>query len=143
MVRYVSGWGGISPYAALTHRTHLCQTAYETFFIGGAYREALIEGWLQGTVPATAKAVEAEVKSQEQPDGPWWNAVNGTKVRGVDTLGACSPEQAHRTALSSFTRLATEGRAAHTIHPFFRPAQYYGNILVPSMHWAGWYGAMR
>jgi len=56
-----------------------CTTkGWETFYIGGAYREALIEGWLHGTVPTQADDLISLVKSQEQPGQPWWQPVNGT-----------------------------------------------------------------
>ena len=52
--------------------------AWETFFVGGAYREALIDGWLKGTVRDQAGALIPYVHSKEAPSNPWWNTVNGT-----------------------------------------------------------------
>lgn len=57
-----------------------CTTkGWETFFPGGAYREALIEGWLKDTVPTQATDLIEFVKDQEQPGIPWWQAVNGSQ----------------------------------------------------------------
>ena len=51
---------------------------YETFYPGGAYREALIEGWLKSTVPSVAAATEVLIKSNESPSGKWWTPLNGS-----------------------------------------------------------------
>ena len=53
-------------------------TGYETFYPGGAYRDALINGWLSSTVPGVAPAVEKLIQSYEQPDNPWWQPINGS-----------------------------------------------------------------
>jgi putative CocE/NonD family hydrolase len=53
--------------------------AWETFYVGGAYREALIDGWLRGTVPDQASTLIPYVHSKEAPSDPWWTTVNGTK----------------------------------------------------------------
>ena len=53
--------------------------AWETFFIGGAYREALVDGWLDSTVKSQAQKLIPFVHSQEAPSLPWWTTVNGTK----------------------------------------------------------------
>ena len=53
--------------------------AWETFYVGGAYREALIDGWLGNTVRSQAPALIDFVHTQESPALPWWNTVNGTK----------------------------------------------------------------
>lgn len=52
-------------------------TGYEYFFVNGAYRQNLIEKWLEGTVPNNSSALIAEAKSHEAP-GPWWDLVNGS-----------------------------------------------------------------
>lgn len=69
-----------APHPALRAQFVIFATtqAYETFFVGGAYREALIDGWLKGTVPGQYAELDALVRSQETPGGPWWAAVNGT-----------------------------------------------------------------
>lgn len=53
--------------------------AWETFFVGGSYREALIDGWLRGTVPDQASTLIPLVHAKEAPSDPWWTTVNGTK----------------------------------------------------------------
>lgn len=53
--------------------------AWETFYPGGSYREALIDGWLKKTVPGQAGGIIPFVHSQEDPSGVWWDVVNGTK----------------------------------------------------------------
>ena len=57
-------------------------TAWETFYPGGAYREALIDGWLRGTVKSQAGALIPFVHSMEAPNNTWWDTVNGTKWYG-------------------------------------------------------------
>ena len=51
---------------------------YGTFYPGGTYREALIDGWLKDTVPTQWQALDALVRTKEQPDTDWWRPVNGT-----------------------------------------------------------------
>lgn len=51
--------------------------AWETFYIGGAYREALIEGWLDSLLPNNGTNVVDQVKAEEVP-GAWWQTLNGT-----------------------------------------------------------------
>jgi len=53
--------------------------AWETFYPGGAYREALIDGWLSKTVRDQAGVLIPFVHTQEDPSLPWWDTVNGTK----------------------------------------------------------------
>ena len=53
--------------------------AWETFFPGGAYREALIDGWLRSTVPSQSGALIPFVHTQEAPGLPWWDTVTGSK----------------------------------------------------------------
>jgi predicted acyl esterase len=48
--------------------------ARRTFFPGAAYRENLIEGWLEGTVPLQADGIISSVRTHEAP-GPWWDQV--------------------------------------------------------------------
>jgi predicted acyl esterase len=48
--------------------------ARRTIFPGGAYRLALIEGWLKGTVKDQAAGLIAEVKMREAPSA-WWDEV--------------------------------------------------------------------
>jgi predicted acyl esterase len=55
---------------------------WETFLVGGAFRQALIEGWLHMTVPGDYAQDLALIKSQEQPGTPWWQPVNGTPWYG-------------------------------------------------------------
>jgi predicted acyl esterase len=52
--------------------------AWETFYVGGAYREALIDGWLTSTVRSQAPALIPMVHSHEALSDPWWDTVNGT-----------------------------------------------------------------
>jgi predicted acyl esterase len=52
--------------------------AYETFYVGGAYRQALIDGWLTSTVRSQAPGLISMVKSREPPSDAWWRTVNGT-----------------------------------------------------------------
>lgn len=52
--------------------------AWETFYPGGAYREALIDNWLEKTVKTQAGALIPFVHSQEDPALDWWYTVNGT-----------------------------------------------------------------
>jgi predicted acyl esterase len=52
--------------------------AWETFYPGGAYRDALIDGWLESTVRSQAGAIIPFVHKQENPALPWWTPVNGT-----------------------------------------------------------------
>lgn len=52
-------------------------TGRPTMFPGGAYRQALIEGWLSKTVPTQSAALIDEVKSNEAP-GQWWYPLNDT-----------------------------------------------------------------
>jgi hypothetical protein len=42
-------------------------TGYEYFFVNGAYRQNLIEKWLEGTVPNNSSALIAEVSFSENP----------------------------------------------------------------------------
>lgn len=56
--------------------------AWETFYIGGAFREALIDGWLKRTVPGQVKEQELIVRAQEQPGTPWWQQLNGSNWWG-------------------------------------------------------------
>lgn len=69
-----------SPHPALRAQFVVFATtqAYETFWVGGAYRESLIDGWLKDTVPTQYAAADALARSQETPGGPWWAAVNGS-----------------------------------------------------------------
>lgn len=50
---------------------------YDDVFPGGAYRQSLIHGWMQGTIhPASvADELEAEVLTHESPSDPWWDDV--------------------------------------------------------------------
>ena len=43
---------------------------------GGTYREALIDGWLKGTVPTQWQGLDTLVRSKEQPDTDWWTSVS-------------------------------------------------------------------
>lgn len=52
-------------------------SGYEMIFPGGAVREALVDGWLQSTVPTNSSALIAETYSHEVPD-QWWDIL----VRG-------------------------------------------------------------
>lgn len=56
--------------------------AFETFYVGGAYREALIDGWLSKTVRSQAPDLISMVHTREPPSDPWWDTVNGTKWFG-------------------------------------------------------------
>ena len=49
--------------------------AYNTMFPGGAYRQALVEHWLNGTLPKQGPGLINFTKTQEA-DGPWWDAVD-------------------------------------------------------------------
>lgn len=49
-------------------------TPYDSVFPGGAYRQALIDGWLKGTVKNHA-ALQLEVFGHESPADPWWQDV--------------------------------------------------------------------
>lgn len=44
---------------------------------GGAYRQGLVDTWLQKTVPDDYPALIQTVKDNEAP-GPWWDVLNGT-----------------------------------------------------------------
>jgi len=44
---------------------------------GGAYRQGLVDTWLQKTVPDDYPALIQTVKDNEAP-GQWWNVLNGT-----------------------------------------------------------------
>lgn len=57
-------------------------SAYETFYPGGAYREALIDGWLKETVPKVWQSVDQLVRQEEPPGGAWWQQVNGSRHWG-------------------------------------------------------------
>ena len=69
-----------NPHPALRGTVTIFATmsSYDTFYPGGAYRNALIEGWLQQTIPTQKQAMDTLVRAQEQPGQPWWDAVNGT-----------------------------------------------------------------
>lgn len=71
----------IKPHPALRGQFVVVATTegYETFFVGGSFRYALIDGWLNGTVPTQSAELEKFVLTKEQPDLPWWDCVNGTK----------------------------------------------------------------
>lgn len=56
--------------------------AWETFYVGGAYRQALIDGWLHMTVPNAFDQCDALVRAEEQPGNPWWQAVNASLYYG-------------------------------------------------------------
>lgn len=68
------------PHPALRGQVSIFASAdgWGTFYPGGAYREALIDGWLKGTVPTQYEACDALVRASEQPDTPWWSTVNGS-----------------------------------------------------------------
>jgi putative CocE/NonD family hydrolase len=69
------------PHPALRGQLNIFATSegWETFYPGGAYREALIDGWLKSTVPTQYKACDALVRAEEQPGaGSWWDKVNGS-----------------------------------------------------------------
>ena len=68
------------PHPALRGQVVIFATAdgYGTFFPGGAYRESLIDGWLQKTVPGDYARTDALVRNEEQPGGQWWDVVNGS-----------------------------------------------------------------
>jgi putative CocE/NonD family hydrolase len=51
--------------------------AYNTIYPGGAYRAALIDGWLDGTVRKDqAEASIQLVRSKESPIDEWWDVVS-------------------------------------------------------------------
>ena len=56
--------------------------AEETFYPGGAFRSALIDKWLHGTIPKQAGGVIKEVRAHEGP-GEYWNSVEYLGGRGV------------------------------------------------------------
>ena len=70
------------PHPALRGQLNIFATSdgWGTFYPGGAYREALIDGWLRSTVPTQYKACDQLVRDNEQPDNKsgWWNTVNGS-----------------------------------------------------------------
>lgn len=52
-------------------------TGYPIFYPGGAYQLALVEKWLNGTVPSQAAQCIQLVKEHEVPS-PWWERLNLT-----------------------------------------------------------------
>ena len=83
-----------NPHPALRGQVAIWGTSdgYGTFYPGGTYREALIDGWLGFTIPTEYKDLDALVRSKEQPDTDWWRPVNGTvsghtrTVEWIDSL---------------------------------------------------------
>jgi uncharacterized protein len=57
--------------------------AEETFFPGGAYRYALIEKWINGTIPDQAPFVLNSIMKHEGPSKSFWGAVELSGGRGV------------------------------------------------------------
>jgi len=49
--------------------------AYNTIYPGGAYRAALIDDWLKGTVPSQADDLIRYTRSKESYLDPWWRPV--------------------------------------------------------------------
>ena len=71
------------PHPALRGQINIFATTqgWETFFIGGAYREALIDGWLKDTVPTQYADLDAFVRQEEQPGTAWWQVRSGAARR--------------------------------------------------------------
>jgi len=68
------------PHPALRGQVAIFATSegWQTFYPGGAYREALIDGWLKGTVPTQYERCDEVVRANEQPGTQWWDTVNGS-----------------------------------------------------------------
>eukprot|EP00750_Incisomonas_marina_P028628 INCI6793.3.p1 GENE.INCI6793.3~~INCI6793.3.p1 ORF type:complete len:533 (-),score=79.14 INCI6793.3:82-1599(-) len=62
--------------------------AYNTIYPGGAYRAALIDNWLEGTVRSQAPGLIELVRTKESALDPWWKAVDASGKFGMLTAPA-------------------------------------------------------